>query len=492
MINAYRKPQEIGQTRPLKSLYDQCRQRKHDATNFTMKIDGCRRQTRSKLNIDAECQRLLSGFKDDVIKNNFSRIMHGFKSMYDTPKWQRSSLFKDKISQGKCHNCGVKFGIVKRKFDCCVCGQFVCADCSSTDLLVYIPDQQVESARPEPNLIIVKIVGCPAKEPGICMYLRGCSSCITYLQKRQVDMFHQQKLEETTNESWKDIVDLSKAATDTKLQIEKHLSQYQQLVESLEQEHVSKSPEQNQLQLIAKEQEDVSDYITQLAVTLQSLKRINPRSGGQIIIVKNLITMVCRDYRDALSKFGNLRSRLEIVIPHDVLRRMQEMEEKNVINAAYLSIRQLAYETIHLCDKYNMDTDITEQITAVEMTMYDELRERVEKATDDWNFHETAIRVMLQYRLKEHRLIKPSREIVKKQGVAYIRGFLLERCNAIAQRIQLELSVKCSDKSFAQSKKQLSKLTEYLHGDHIPSDRVSLKSESKSDCDFVFIDMIRP
>jgi len=60
----------------------------------------------------------------------------------------------------KCYGCHQDFGLRRGRHNCVVCGCVGCSDCSTKDLLVYIPDgQEARSDSAEAELSIIRIVG---------------------------------------------------------------------------------------------------------------------------------------------------------------------------------------------------------------------------------------------------------------------------------------------------------------------------------------------
>lgn len=65
---------------------------------------------------------------------------------------------------GMCQVCCQNFGLLKKRNFCKVCSVAICKDCSTNDLLVYIPDKGKNNSNSdnnsaEPQLAIIKIVG---------------------------------------------------------------------------------------------------------------------------------------------------------------------------------------------------------------------------------------------------------------------------------------------------------------------------------------------
>jgi len=57
----------------------------------------------------------------------------------------------------QCSGCMVEIKTLQRRHNCTVCGVLVCTQCSSQDLIVYIPDE--DDAELTAKLAIINILG---------------------------------------------------------------------------------------------------------------------------------------------------------------------------------------------------------------------------------------------------------------------------------------------------------------------------------------------
>lgn len=55
-----------------------------------------------------------------------------------------------------CQMCAAKFGLMKKKLNCRVCGRAVCKNCSTKDLLLFVAN---DNKGAEPQLAIIRVVG---------------------------------------------------------------------------------------------------------------------------------------------------------------------------------------------------------------------------------------------------------------------------------------------------------------------------------------------
>jgi len=65
----------------------------------------------------------------------------------------------------RCFGCQLQFGLLQRRHNCVICGVLACEKCSSSDLIVYVPDRDdvadaMEiSAAAGAKLAIIRVVG---------------------------------------------------------------------------------------------------------------------------------------------------------------------------------------------------------------------------------------------------------------------------------------------------------------------------------------------
>ncbi|CAL1547815.1 unnamed protein product, partial [Lymnaea stagnalis] len=146
---------------------------------------------RSRLNIDREIQRLVTGFGRSIGSSELQCRLHELKSLVTTPDWQKSSVWMKETLSNSCQFCKATFGMLSKKLFCRVCGTVVCKSHSSMDLLLYISDE--DKGTVNPKWAIIKIVGCPNVEPEISLYMRVCNSCQDNLASKQAGIYQEEE-----------------------------------------------------------------------------------------------------------------------------------------------------------------------------------------------------------------------------------------------------------------------------------------------------------
>ncbi|XP_074657946.1 uncharacterized protein LOC141910950 [Tubulanus polymorphus] len=454
-------PQTLGATRQQTDDFYFFRNRHKDIQSRIIK--GTARHV-NNLDFEAECIRLKRGFMENVGKSTVIKTMHEIRCFVKLPDWRRSSRYQEQRFCRKCYNCEKEFGLLNSRSVCSVCGANSCNQCVTDDLIVYMQedDNQCSGAK----LAIIKIVGCPNREPDLCMYLKVCYICRMQIQKKQVAQFHEQKIEAEMDESWRTITDVQKTASKIQQKIDIYLPQYQEMIVSLAETHHTPISNHNRsnIQVLAKSQEDLADNFTQIVIVISGMKKLIPNSKGQTTILRNMTTAYLTYYHENMYNYRDLKKQLEDVTPLEVLNRIQQIVEKNTINSVYLTIKQLVFETIHLQSKHSFPMNIPEEMIQVEQVMVRELRQAVKNDGEiKWEEHEELIDAFIKSRLQKHEVfIRPSRRLLKQHGQRYITVVILERVESILQRIQLEISSKCTEKSFIPSVNQIDKLHQFI------------------------------
>lgn len=148
---------------------------------------------------------------------------------------------------------------MRKKLHCRVCGRAVCKTCSTKDLLLYVPNNNKES---EPQLAIIRVIGCPAKEPDIALYMRVCNPCQEKISNKQI--IDNNATEDAVQEGGDNLVRLE-ALHNNSVKLEQktdsQLAQYQLVIESLEDNsRVSSDSSRSNIKVLAKAQVDLADF----------------------------------------------------------------------------------------------------------------------------------------------------------------------------------------------------------------------------------------
>nr|KAG5693542.1 hypothetical protein BaRGS_019868 [Batillaria attramentaria] len=269
-------------------------------------------------------------------------------------------------SKGSCQFCCEGFGLLKKRHFCKVCGLALCKSCSTTDLLVYVPDNQlhkestgsVDTSGIDPCLAIIKIIGCPEVEPEVSLYLRVCSECREELVRRQVDKCQNEEDAPSGLDMMQELATLHEKFSTAERNVNHQLREYQEIVESLEDNSRRSNNQQaangtsssrnslhSNMRTLAKAQGDLTDILADHVMVIQRLKRL-------------------------------------------------------AIISAHLYLRQLVYEVIHLCDKFELQEKAPQLLVKVEGVVEQEVGTCLKKDGEDLDQHLELMKEMIRTQMK--------------------------------------------------------------------------------------------
>ncbi|XP_050389911.1 uncharacterized protein LOC126808899 [Patella vulgata] len=419
------------------------------------------RSRRSRLNLDTECQRLIQGFKNNITRSEVKRTLQEMRSMVAKPDWQKSSIWIQENMSSKCATCSSDFNLLRSKYSCTVCGVVVCKSCSSKDLLVFIPD---EDEYAEPELVIIKIVGCPAVEPEVSLQLRVCGTCRDLLETKQVARYQQTEITTTDNDFLSKLLILHEKFHGVEEKINVHLPEYELIVSSLNNNSRGGGGQngKSNMKTLAKAQEDLADYLTEHVTSTQQLKRLKPETNTQSNMFKCYIKSKCDYYMENMSRFRRLGKQLSQTSPPEVLEFIQRIMNKDSIISGHVYIRQLIYETINLCGKYHLDELLPKLLMVAEERIEKDVSLCLRLDGEDYDQHEDLVQEMIKSQMKHHKLIRTSRTMEKKQGAVHVKSIMLLRCVEVLKQMLLQLQLKTTNKSFSETKASINNAIEKI------------------------------
>ncbi|XP_066297329.1 uncharacterized protein [Branchiostoma lanceolatum] len=447
-------PQTIGQTQDLTDLFYTLKGRK-TSPKYKPRL-GTR--LHRKLDYHKECRRLTEGFLaaggTSWLKSASLEIMKNFS----LPDWQKGTFYLPKGATDFCQLCEQKFGLLKQKHNCRVCGRVICAACSAENLILYVPDDGEQDS--DPHWAIIKVKGCPEVEPNLCLYQRVCGSCQAQLEDIQLEQVTQAVVEEEQQDIFSSIKQVYEKISATQSKVDTQLPKYQELIEGLE--ISAGSPKylpqaRSNMQMLAKAQADLSDHLTRLVVEVSSLKRLQPSTAAQLKLLKGLLRAKYEFYQENMFQFRDLRRRLEAMTPTEVLNEIQAIVDHQAINSAYISTKQLGLEALLLADKHQFPPRIAQVLATVEGVVMEELQISIQEHREDWEQHQLQVQEFVKRCLQgsSHRFVRPSRRLTKAHGTKYVSQFLTERSEIVVTQIYLQLCAKCVDKKFRKTKESL-------------------------------------
>ncbi|KAL3846512.1 hypothetical protein ACJMK2_017492 [Sinanodonta woodiana] len=418
---------------------------------------------RDKLDIKQECQRLLTGFRESIGSSEVKRTLQELKTVITTPDWQKSSLWMQENMSDVCQSCRTKFSLLKKKRHCKVCGMVLCKSCSYEELLIYLPDDR-DPGDTTPQLGVIKFIGCPVVEPEICLLLRICNPCKEKLVDIQLSAIELSSKSKGASEFISKLLTVDGTTSDLQNKIDNQLKRYQEIIESLEDNTTrasrvidEKGKNISNTKVLAKAQEDLSDYLAQYVLKIKLAKRLQPEaiSDTQKILMKNYLKAKSEFYLDNVYTFRKMKAKLGDSAPAEVLDFIQRTVDRHAIVSSQLYIRQLAFETIHMCGKYKLEESIPRLLTPVDEALEREAKACLLSDKEDWDLHLQHLHQMIQAQIKDHRLIRTSRRYLAQSGALHAAEIMLWRSREILEQVHIQLVMKSVNRSFPASKKAL-------------------------------------
>ncbi|XP_047130456.1 uncharacterized protein LOC101241009 isoform X1 [Hydra vulgaris] len=414
-------------------------------------------RSKKRLIISQELTRLLHGFKANVNPNSrIKTVVNDTFSIMKVPEWQKSSKWLESSEVELCSQCYSKFSFINSKHHCRLCGFVYCRHCCKANLLLYYDEQQCAAAR------LIGVVGCPNKEPPVCLYLVICVLCEEDMENYQVMQYHCQQ--KGNNFSSDKLASLSKILDKLKVfekKIEDNLPRFQELVDSLTYDNIQleeSSTSTNDIKNIAKIDGDLSDMFTQYSVIVLSLKQHVMSSKTELEIMRNATSLKCKQYNQGINLFKSLRDSLEKSLPKKALLEYQNCANLNAINNTYLMVRQLGFEALRLSLKYDFDAALAEELREVDKVCCEELKSFVVQCGQSWNDHVSVLNEFIKQQLDNKKLVLPKEDKINLEGSLYVKRFLTDRCRTLVYQILHALKSRSSETQFLESKACLQNL----------------------------------
>lgn len=453
---------QAGQCRNLTRYFHRLRQQASVTATVIEngKVTKCWRQ---RLDLDAECARLLQGFKTAIGTSEIKKTLHDLTTLVTMPNWQKSSTWLQESLAESCQKCSSKFGLMRKKLHCRVCGRAVCKTCSTKDLLLYVPNNNKEA---EPQLAIIRVIGCPAKEPDIALYLRVCNPCQEKISNKQI--IDNNATEDAVQEGGDNLVRLE-ALHNNSVKLEQktdsQLAQYQLVIESLEDNsRVSSDSSRSNIKVLSKAQVDLADFLSQYNTNIMKMKQLKPSTNTQAMLFRNCLKSKCDFYIENQFTFRKLKRELEKSAPAETLQVIQQTVDLNAITSAQLYVRQLTFETLHLCDKYHICDSIPKLLSSLDEAVEVDAKQCISLNGENWEEHSSSITDMIRVQMKDHRLIKLSRSQLSSGAHDHVMVMISKRTKEALQQVRDQLDMKSTDKSFQTSKSSLDKTRSSLNG----------------------------
>ncbi|EDV21312.1 uncharacterized protein TRIADDRAFT_60209 [Trichoplax adhaerens] len=359
--------------------------------------------------LHAEITRLIDGFRGMISSSSLVTSAKLFLNSFNgIPEWQKSNNWMPITASKHCCGCAKEFSFIRKNRHCRVCGALICAECSSEDLLLYVPNES--SDKYNVKWSIINDFGCPSSEPTICIYLRVCTECQSALSNLLVHQAEcnekqvQVKVKETDAEKFfKEISAIHNKLASIKAKVQESLPKYQKSIESMGIDSGSpkSSPNiQNNIQALAKLQIDISDELSSFILSLQPLKNIKSQNSTQNKLLECVKMGSIKFYYDNITVFRTMKIRLENAVPPEVLTEIQSEVNKNAINGTYIYVKQLIMEYLILSQLHHFQNELADVILPCEKVSFIELQKCITARNEDFSKHINTIDTFLKYQLE--------------------------------------------------------------------------------------------
>ena len=402
------------------------------------------RRNRFAVDANKELERLCEGFSESTstrLRSSFSELVSTAKM----PKWQQGKFWQPGSEVRACYTCRKELSFLRLgKQFCRVCGRVFCSECTSPLLMLY------KDAKGSAEWAINGLEGCPTDEPPVFQLLRICRSCQLQAERllieRSVDVEKGEELE--TNMGFMDkLRDLYTLLLKHKLHVLRALPSFVRRVEALA---AGNSSDSDLARELSKQQRDLSDHFSLLAVELQSFHSLEAASSRQHAILSNVSKAFLSFHHEHMPTFRCVTRDLHDIFTPDVMDIILEHNNYSTLNSIYLVVRQLCLELTYVLSELSMSQDLFDKLVEASEVILVELRSVVEKRGEDWEAHKSAISDMVKTQCKQ----KPFVFVGKRKGL-YTEKKIYQKVEKKLLFCIRILEARTDEKSFVNSKRTL-------------------------------------
>ncbi|XP_028412816.1 vacuolar segregation protein PEP7-like [Dendronephthya gigantea] len=432
-----REGQLFGKTRSRMKEFQESRsqtlQKGRDATDF---VDCDITST-----ISHRLARLTCKYQEHVTEEKPSMV-----DLVTVPLWQ---IPKNGLKNLRyCYLCTKKFNFLRPAHHCRICGEAVCLECSSEELLLYCDAISGISC-----WAILDVAGCPPEPPETRECLRLCASCHSHAVHIQVQNMIKER-QDNEGTVLKNVQKYYDQLMKLKLKINEVLTKYQELVNAIEHERdltniIPKGG--STTKILAKYNSDTSDLFTQFAIDMQGFKKVKPKTTSQLQLVSSIINAMYGYYSKNFYTFRDLQRSLETTLGYRALESVQFIVDYQTINCTFLALKQLGLECLELSQKYNIDSHMVSLLALCEDVCKRDLQEAVKSSGEDWNKHEESTRQFVKLQLKEKKLLI----CLKKTKSTEMEKLVLQKCDLFLLKVERQLNAKARVNKFTRTKESL-------------------------------------
>ena len=343
----------------------------------------------------AEAERLTRGYQA-----NCSGVK-GLMSDFVVPSWQKSDNWQSSRSAKECEACKgplkpKKLG-QKAKVNCRLCGKIFCADCTKSEILLYMTDEGVA------KWAINGKEGAPTTKPPHYELLSICNFCCSELESAilsdimgEVEDVHATKASDFSDS----LRAMQKLLMSLLHRIEQLLVEYRKLVDCFTAKSQNTAlPAENPVHVVAKTQCHLNSILSKLNMETSKLKSLHPSTRLQEKLLRNISTSFITFYMDNLCLYRQYQEMLSKIIPNDVLQAIQSMVCRGSMEDTHRELNIIMYNGLELKSKYRYSDTVLMPIVAVMQVCEKELQAMDSEA---FKLHCQAVKEDLESAAKNH------------------------------------------------------------------------------------------
>lgn len=324
-------------------------------------------------------------------------------------------------------------------------------NCSNEELLLYY-DQLSRVA----YWAILCTVGCPPLPPDTRECLRICASCHSHAVHIQVENRMKER-RQYEMDGLNNIVKSYERLNTIKPDLLKVFSRYEKIVYAIKEENdlnAILAKGESTTKVLAKYNSDTSDMFIQFAIDMQNFKTTRPRTISQVRLVKSIVKASHDYYSKHFYAFRDLQRSLDHIVGYRILENVQFHVDCQTINCTFLALKQSGLECLHICNKYQIKSNIASLLAFCEDTSMKDLKKIVESSGQNWEEHERNTQKFIKDRLERQLfLLIP----VKDKKTELIKISLRKKCDLLLLKVERQLIAKASVNQFLLTKNSLVK-----------------------------------
>ena len=313
----------------------------------------------------AEAERLTRGYQV-----NYSRVK-GLMADFVVPSWQKTEAWQPDSTARECEACkgplkAKKLG-QKAKVHCRLCGKIFCADCTKSEILLYITGEGVA------KWAINGREGGPATTPAYFELLSMCDPCCRELEAAilaEIMEVVEDVVSSRTSDFSERLKAMQKQLSMLLHRVEELLPAYRKLVDCFMK---TDQCNDNPFHQLAKTQSDLNSALSTLITETKKLQTLHPSSRLQDKLLRNISASFTLFYVDNVYLYRQYQDMLSSIIPNDALQGIQSMVCRVSMGDVLRELNVTMYHGLGLSHKHHFSDTIFTPIVRAMLVCEEEL-----------------------------------------------------------------------------------------------------------------------